>query len=275
MHSRVFLFLLIGLTALVVATSPAFLKPLLKTEPTPTSTVATATATSSPTPTLDPFGDIPIATPIGEGVVMVYRETLPTPSLGSLPPTFTAIPTAISESSLAESDLALLAAMTSTHQITVPVPPPPPGPPPDRLFITKLNRDLPVEPVEMIPSQLAPGVFEWDVPDHRAAGWLNTSAPFGMSGNTVLDGHHNIKGEAFRDLWTLQGGDELILYAGPQMRTYAVDKVLILPERDQPLEIRLANARHIQPTNDERLTLITCWPYESNTHRVVVIAFPK
>jgi sortase A len=50
---------------------------------------------------------------------------------------------------------------------------------------------------------------------------------------------------------------------------------MILPERDQPIEVRLANARYIQPTDDERLTLITCWPYESNTHRVVVIAFPK
>jgi sortase A len=127
----------------------------------------------------------------------------------------------------------------------------------------------------MAPSALASGVFEWGVPDHRAAGWLNSSAPFGTPGNTVLDGHHNIKGEAFRDLWTLQKGDEIILSAGGQSRAYTVSEVLILPEKNQPLEVRLANAEYIQPTNDERLTMITCWPYESNTHRVVVVAFPE
>jgi sortase A len=127
----------------------------------------------------------------------------------------------------------------------------------------------------MVPSSIAPGVFEWGVPDHRAAGWLNTSAAFGLPGNTVLDAHHNIKGEAFRDLWTLKSGDEIVLYADRQSRSYRVSEILILPERNQALEVRLANAQYIQPTPDERLTMITCWPYESNTHRVIVIAFPK
>jgi sortase A len=104
---------------------------------------------------------------------------------------------------------------------------------------------------------------------------LNTSAPFGLPGNTVLDGHHNVKGEVFRDLWTLQAGDEITLYAGAQARPYRVRQVLILPEKGQPLEVRLANARYIQPSEDERLTLVTCWPYENNTHRTVVVALPQ
>ena len=46
---------------------------------------------------------------------------------------------------------------------------------------------------------------------------------------------------------------------------------------DPPLEVgaseaqRLANARYIQPTGDARVTLVTCWPYWTNTHRVVVV----
>ncbi|MCS6962618.1 MAG: sortase, partial [Thermoflexus sp.] len=48
----------------------------------------------------------------------------------------------------------------------------------------------------------------------------------------------------------------------------------IIPERGRPLSERLANARWIQVTEDERLTLITCWPYTSNTHRLIVIARP-
>ncbi len=90
----------------------------------------------------------------------------------------------------------------------------------------------------------------------------------------MLDGHHNVKGEVFRDLWTLQAGDEIILWAGEQARRYRVAEAVILPERDQPLEVRLANARYIQPTSDERLTLITCWPDDDNSHRAVVVALP-
>jgi sortase A len=162
-----------------------------------------------------------------------------------------------------------------TGTVQIPVPPTPAGAPPDRIAIARLGLDAPVEPVGMAPSDVAPGVVEWEVPDHRAAGWLNTSAPFGLAGNTVLDGHHNIKGEVFRDLWTLQAGDEIVLReAGGRARRYAVGQVLILPEKGQPLAVRLANARYLLPTDDERLTLVTCWPYENNTHRTVVIAFP-
>ncbi len=164
---------------------------------------------------------------------------------------------------------------TISQTTTIPTPPTPAGPPPDRLTIPRLGLDAPIEPVGMTPSSVAPGVVEWEAPDHRAAGWLNTSAPFGRPGNTVLDGHHNVKGEVFRDLWTLQAGDEITLHAGAQARRYVVRQVLILPEKGQPIEARLANARYLQPTADERLTLITCWPYENNTHRTVVIAFPE
>ena len=36
-----------------------------------------------------------------------------------------------------------------------------------------------------------------------------SSKAWGQAGNTVLAGHHNIKGEVFRDLWTLQAGDKI------------------------------------------------------------------
>jgi sortase A len=48
----------------------------------------------------------------------------------------------------------------------------------------------------------------------------------------------------------------------------------ILPEKGQPLSVRLKNAAWIQPTTDERLTLVTCWPYTSNTHRLIIVARP-
>lgn len=272
MHSRVFLFLFFGLSILAIVTSPILLEPLLTMEVTPTATIVTQTPTSTATSIPDLFANIPTATPIGQGRVVF--QSLPTPpSLDALLPTFTPSPTRLSPDH--EPSLNILAVSDQAAQVDNPVPPTPDGPPPERVFIPRLNRDLPVEAVGMVPSAVAPGVYEWDVPDHRIAGWLNSSASFGAPGNTVLDGHHNIKGEAFRDLWTLQSGDEIVLYAGGQSRSYLVREVLILPEKNQPLETRLANAQYIQPTTDERLTMITCWPYESNTHRVVVVAFPK
>jgi sortase (surface protein transpeptidase) len=50
---------------------------------------------------------------------------------------------------------------------------------------------------------------------------------------------------------------------------------MLMPERFKSLTVRLDNARWILPTKDERLTLITCWPAKSNTHRVIIVALPE
>jgi sortase A len=256
--------LLVGLTGLALLTSPPILRPYLQPNTTPTPTTV-PTDTPAPTATSDPFALVPTATRLGNGLAVV--PTLSTPSLGQAPPADIPVPVGLLPDSLAASQ-------AITTQVEIPIAPTPVGTPPERLKIPRLGLDVPVEPVGLVPSAVSPGVFEWGVPDHRAAGWLNTSAPFGQPGNTVLDGHHNVKGEVFRDLWTLRAGDEISLAAGGQTRRYVVEEVLILPERNQPLPVRLANARYIQPTEDERLTLVTCWPYEDNTHRTVVIAWP-
>jgi sortase A len=276
MHSRVFVFLLIPLIGLVVLTNPAILEPLLPRDAAVTATAGISTATVTPTATRDPFADLPMATPWSGGAGVPY--TLPTPALGELP--------AEESLSLGGRSEAQRDSLTTDLNVNVEsqplsdttgIPPVPTlvGARPERLVIARLNLDVPVEPVGMVPSEVAPGVVEWDVPEHRAAGWLNTSAALGSAGNIVLDGHHNIKGEVFRDLWALQAGDEIRLHGGGESRGFRVEEVLILPEKDQPLEVRLANARYIQPTVDERLTLITCWPYENNTHRAIVVAIPS
>lgn len=115
----------------------------------------------------------------------------------------------------------------------------------------------------------------WDVPDWRAAGWHEISMPLRVIGNTVLNGHNTTKGEVFRDLYKLQPG-ALIMMGGEDggVYTYTVHEVLILPEAGQPLAVRQANAAYTQPTDDERLTLVTCHPYGSLDNRLVVIAYP-
>jgi len=115
----------------------------------------------------------------------------------------------------------------------------------------------------------------WDVADY-AAGWHKTSARPGDGGNIVISGHHNILGEVFRYVIDLQPGAEVLLYADDREEPYVykVEEVLLLPEKGQPLEVRRENAAYIEPTAEERLTLVTCWPYENNTHRVIAIAKP-
>jgi sortase A len=49
---------------------------------------------------------------------------------------------------------------------------------------------------------------------------------------------------------------------------------MTLQERWQTTEERLENARWIQPSADERVTLVTCWPRFGNSHRLIVVAAP-
>jgi sortase A len=49
---------------------------------------------------------------------------------------------------------------------------------------------------------------------------------------------------------------------------------MILPEKYQEIDVRMDNARWILPSDDERLTLVTCWPATSNTHRLIIVARP-
>ncbi|MGB0384300.1 MAG: sortase [Ardenticatenaceae bacterium] len=114
---------------------------------------------------------------------------------------------------------------------------------------------------------------EWIIPD-LAAGWHKNSALPGHGGNVVFSGHHNIGSEVFRDLIKLESGDEISVEAGNLTYAYIVEQKLIVKEEGQPIEVRRENNRFIEAKADERLTLVTCWPYESNSHRVIVIARP-
>lgn len=117
--------------------------------------------------------------------------------------------------------------------------------------------------------------IQWLAPDEYAIGWHFDSAFLGVPGNTVLNGHHNVYGKVFENLDKLVSGDEIFLYGNDlHVYKYVVSNTMILPERDVTMEERLENARWILPSEDERITLITCWPYFSNTHRLIIVASP-
>jgi len=115
----------------------------------------------------------------------------------------------------------------------------------------------------------------WDVPDRRAAGWHDTSGLLGVTGNAVLNGHNTLNGEVFRYLYRVEIGAQIFVEGKDgEVYVYRVGEKYILREAGQPLEVRLENARYIQDTPDERLTLVTCHPYGSLANRLVLIAYP-
>lgn len=146
---------------------------------------------------------------------------------------------------------------------------------PVRLLIPAINLDAPIVTMGWsVVEQAGQQVSEWDVPNWRAAGWLKTSALVGAPGNTVLEGHQDIDGRVFEDLEYVREGDEIQVQTASQTRKYMVALRTIVPEKDQPLEVRRENGRWIGPSNDERLTLVTCWPRNDNTHRLILVALP-
>lgn len=146
---------------------------------------------------------------------------------------------------------------------------------PSRLVIPAIKADMPVVELGWSKKKDTSGAIfsEWDVAEY-AAGWHKNSALPGEPGNIVLSGHNNIKGAVFRELDQLKRGDEIQLYAGGRIYLYRVDEVLIVPEKYVSEQQRRENARYIQPTPDDRLTLVSCWPRNDNTHRIIVIARP-
>jgi LPXTG-site transpeptidase (sortase) family protein len=146
---------------------------------------------------------------------------------------------------------------------------------PDRLVIPTIQLDVPVEATQYEEVEILGVAYrQWLAPDSRTVGWQATSASLRMDGNTVLLGHHNIYGEVFRDLAQLEVGDQIRVYSDQMVFEYRIKLKMILPEKYESVETRLENARWIQATQDERVTLVTCWPYETNTHRLILVAEP-
>ena len=147
---------------------------------------------------------------------------------------------------------------------------------PTRIEIPVIGLIAPIVPSEPAEIKIGSDSFEqYKAPDKFAVGWHTTSALLGQIGNTVFNGHHNIFEKVFENLNKVVPGDEIIVYGGLVRYTYTVVNVMILPERNVDMATRLENARWILPSQDERLTLITCWPANSNTHRLIVVAQPK
>ena len=164
---------------------------------------------------------------------------------------------------------------------------------PVRVAIPDLKLDVPVVEMGWRVVQTADGPrFDWVIPKAEAGHHIN-SALLGEPGNLVISGHNNIFGQVFKPIsfaWDsasrtqvdsftdrsdLLTGRTLQLFdATGQQYDYVIPDFYRLKDTGVSAQQRIANARFIEPTEQAQVTIITCWPPTSNTHRLVLIAVP-
>ena len=247
--------------------------------PSPTAAPASVTpqspaapATGAATPVIAPTGTpAPLATAAPAGTIAPATATPPpaaTPTAAPVTPA--ALPTAISTGAPVGA-----------------------GALPVRLQIPKLKLDVPVVEMGWLVIQTQDGLrSDWDIPKDAAGHHLN-SARLGEAGNLVISGHNNIYGQVFRPIslaWNndqrvkvddytdqsdvLNGAVVKLFDAAGAEHDYLVSAFYRLKETGASREQQAAHAVYMQPTDHEQVTLITCWPPTSNTHRLILIARP-
>jgi sortase A len=146
---------------------------------------------------------------------------------------------------------------------------------PTRIEIPSVAIDSEVVTVTwaMIPSKDGVNRPEWQVADY-AVGYHNGSAYPGQVGNVVMSGHVDYKGEVFRELHKVNKGDQVVVHTAKGQYMFVVESLVLVREEGVSDEERRRNAEYMKPTLDQTLTLITCWPYGIDTHRLIVIAKP-
>jgi sortase A len=78
----------------------------------------------------------------------------------------------------------------------------------------------------------------------------------------------------FRGLHDIEIGDQVIVSTDTASYTYVVQEIHMRLFTTASLEEQLSVGAFIGPMPEERLTLVTCWPYQIDTHRLIVVAKP-
>jgi sortase A len=134
------------------------------------------------------------------------------------------------------------------------IPPPLPTPGPEqarRIQIAKIGVDKPIVQGD-----------DWDQLKKGVGQHPGTAIP-GQQGNLVLSAHNDIFGEIFRHLDRLVAGDEFIVSTERTAYTYVIREIRIV----EPTAVEV-----MEPTEHASATLISCYPYQINTQRIVVVA---
>jgi len=102
----------------------------------------------------------------------------------------------------------------------------------------------------------------WETLKQGAGHRVGTANP-GERGNCVISAHNDIFGQIFRDLPDVALGDEVVVHTASRAYRYVVSQKRII----KPTEVEV-----MEPTSSPVLTLISCYPYGIDTHRIVVVA---
>ncbi len=231
------------------AETRAFLDRVATPSAYPSPTSGPATATALPDPSL-PSDQGALATPTAPAGPATFDQSAPAPLTPPLAP----------DAPIAGG------ASTPAHAPRMPLP--------THLTIPAIGVDADIVEVGTSPTVIdgTPALI-WDVPAYAVGHQFSSASP-GEGENVVLNGHDDWQGEMFKNLYKLRPGDEIAVRAGDRDVRYRVAELLLLPEAGQPVAKRRENAAFIGTTGDERLTLVTCWPYGVDDHRLVVIARP-
>jgi LPXTG-site transpeptidase (sortase) family protein len=126
---------------------------------------------------------------------------------------------------------------------------------PNRLRIPAMVLDSPVHEVRM-------NMEEWEVSPMEVGHHEGTGVP-GQAGNVVLAAHRDVNSALFRELDRLGPGDEVFVSNALGEYRYVVSDVM---------EVSPEHVEVMYPSDDTRVTLITCTPPGIATRRLVVVA---
>jgi sortase A len=102
---------------------------------------------------------------------------------------------------------------------------------------------------------------DWETLKRGAGHRIGTANP-GERGNCVISAHNDIFGQLFRDLPELGLDDEILVHTASQVHRYVVTQKRII----EPTEVSV-----LEPTSSPVVTLVSCYPYGIDTHRIVVV----
>ena len=146
------------------------------------------------------------------------------------------------------------------------------------IAIPSLRVDVAVKPIGWEVVSTANGrTTEWQVLPHAAGHHLGTANP-GEAGNVVISGHNTPGGRVFEGLAVLgysegpvpSGTWAYVKSTDGHIYVYELQKKALLPVLGVSAEEQRAYLSYVRPTQEARLTLITCWPLGDTSYRLVV-----
>ena len=110
-------------------------------------------------------------------------------------------------------------------------------------------------------------------PPRNAGHFLYSGRP-GEGTNIVMVGHSG-SGLVFERLLAVEIGQRISVQTEAGTHHYTVTQTQVVAVKGADAEQLAANVDFVQPTASEQLTLVTCWPRDAYTHRLIVQAVPE